>query len=273
MINDKVDMHVHTTASDGSFTPLGLVNEAKAKGIGFLSVTDHDSIENVEETGKLCHENGIAFVPGVEISSTHNKEMFHILAYDFDGNNKELYSLLRENQKLMEKKDEDCIKTLIDSGYSIDFEEYVNYKYNHARGGWKALNFLIDNKVCNSLDDYFERIFCDKMKIYYPKFKEPEEVIKTIKNAGGKAILAHPMYGLSEMPLLEMLELFKNMNIDGIECFHPKHNSKVTKECFRWCIGNNMLITGGSDCHGTFITSRKIGVPEINLTDIRFYKE
>jgi len=266
----RADLHIHTTASDGSWTPGALVDELKKKGISMFAVTDHDSVSNLKKTQELARKEGLYFIPAVEISATFQGQLFHILGYGIDPADPGLTELLRHNTELMNKKDDDSIRTLIAQGYQIDFEKYKNYKDDGSRGGWKALNFLIDEGFCKDPKDFFKNLFNDKYNLGFPVFPSPQEVIKTVAGAGGVAFLAHPAGGLQrKLDLSEVLESFTQMGIAGIECWHPEHDREETDYCLDWCMNNRLDISGGSDSHGVFIKTRQLGVPQIFLEQLR----
>ena len=258
----RTDLHMHTRASDGTLTPKELLKEIVEKDIKLFSVTDHDSMGSLEEMQDLTEGMDIKFIPGVEVSSIINGEQFHILADNFDKNNKGLISLIENNDRLLQEKDDNSIKQLIDAGYDIDFEDYLAYEHDPSKGGWKTLNFLIDRGICKNIDEFFNKIFVGERALKYPNFPHPKEVIETIKKANGIVVLAHPKYGKSQFKLDEMIELFKNWGVDGIECYHPHHDEDTIKYLVDYCTKNNLIITGGSDYHGGLISKRSLGTPE-----------
>jgi predicted metal-dependent phosphoesterase TrpH len=272
LANVKVDLHIHSYASDGTWPTEKIINSALDKEIMLISITDHDEIKMTEEAVNISRKKKINYLKGVEISSTLNGELFHILAYGIDVNNKELNKLLENNRNMLDEKDDNTIKYLINNGYNIDFQKYLNYENDPTRGGWKALNFLIDEKLCIDVGDYFGRLFKDKHEIQFPEFPHPEEVIRIIKRADGIPILAHPYYTPIELPVAERLGVFKEIGIDGFECFHPNHSKDITRLCLEWCKKNNTIITAGSDCHGDFIKTRRIGEPIAYIEDINLGK-
>lgn len=267
----RTDLHIHTRASDGTLTPEELIKEIKEKNIELFSVTDHDSIGSIEEVRRLAQENNIKFIHGVEISSLLEGEQFHILAYNFDMKNQEFKNLIENNEKLLMKKDDDSIKMLIDHGFDLNYNEYLKYEHNPARGGWKTLNFLKDKGICNGVEEFFGKIFTGDRALKYPKFPHPKKVIEIIKNAQGIAVLAHPKYGKSKFKLEDILNWFTEWGIDGIECSHPNHDNETMELLMKYCNNNNLLITGGSDYHGGLISKRSLGNPEFyaleNLLD------
>ncbi|MPQ42502.1 PHP domain-containing protein [Clostridium tarantellae] len=267
----KTDLHIHTKASDGTLTPIELISEIKEKNIKMFSVTDHNSIDSIDEILNLTKDGNIKFIPGVEISSKFNDEQIHILAYNFDLKNKELIELIKNNHKILNEEDDESIKMLIERGFPLDFEEYLNYTYDVNRGGWKTLNYLIDKGICSGVEDFFSRIFTDDRKLKCPNFPHAEDIIRAIKKANGIAILAHPSYGNTKYNIDEILENFRIWGVDGLECSHPNHSKEIISYLKEYCKKNNLLITGGSDYHGGLLSKRTLGRPEfyadLNLLD------
>lgn len=270
--DSRVDLHMHTNASDGTLSPEELIEKILENDIDLISTTDHDEIENVEKMKQLTKENNVLFIPGIEISSTFNGSMYHILAYGTDNTNKQLMDLINHNKRLLQKRDEESIRYLIDKGYEIDFAEYEKYDYDKNRGGWKTLNFLIDKGFCRDVGDYFNRLFYKEKTILFPVFPSSEEVVAIIKAAGGVPILAHPYYEKDSTPVNEKLSSFFKMGIEGVECYHPNHSKDIIDKCVQWCGERKMIITAGSDFHGGFIEVRRLGTPKARVKDINLGK-
>lgn len=265
----RVDLHIHTTASDGDWGPEQLVDEVKKAGIGLFSVTDHDTIANLRMTAALAIEANLLFLPGVEICSTIKDQSFHILGYGIDGDNDVLGKLLRHNTCLMEEIDHESIKKLIGSGLAINYDEYCAYQHDPARGGWKSLNFLIDKGFCQDINEFFAHLFTKERGISFPEFPHPSEAIAAVRAAGGLSVLAHPGSGFHGSTLEETLDFFEREDIQGVECYHPCHNPNTTQQAVQWCNKRGLLITGGSDCHGGFVEGRYLGNPGLGLEQLR----
>ena len=229
----KVDLHIHSTASDGTWTPQELVNAAQAAGLGLIAVTDHDSTANVAETMRIAAANGIKCLPGVEVCSTKDGMSFHILGYGIDTANKPLQELLAHNTYLLEKKDDDSVQLLIKQGWPLDFKEFQNYTYDRRRGGWKSLAYLIDKGLCS-----------------------------------GAALCAHAASAFHGPGLAQTLVELIEEPFDGFECYHSGHSEEDTQLLLTHCRAEGMLISGGSDCHGSFVPSRHLGKPDVYETDI-----
>jgi len=264
----KADLHLHTSASDGTWTPGTLVENIIRAGITVFAVTDHDSVENVKLTSDLVSGMDLKFVRGVEINTMENSHIFHILGYNIDPENGLLNKILQVNRDTMEKRDERSIKILQEMGYPVSFDEFLAYENNPGRGGWKALNYTMDKGLCQHYKEYF-RLFGEKRN--EPGIEgcaKPETAISAVKAAGGIPVLAHPGSGLYGDNPLELVSLAIEMGVEGIECFHPENGDDTTEFCLELCRRENLYITGGSDCHGTFVEERWLGKPDIDLDQL-----
>ncbi len=148
-----------------------------------------------------------------------------------------------------------------------DIKDYYSYNYNRKRGGWESLNYLLDKDVVRNLREYFEIIKLSNEKLC---FKNPKEVIETIKEAGGYSFLAHPSaYEKGEKLSLEILREWKSYGISGIECFSPYlKNIEDANYYISFCEENHLMISAGSDCHGEF-NDRALGIPKINIDKVK----
>ena len=264
----RTDLHIHTIASDGCWTPERVVAEVEARSIGLFAITDHDSIASVLPAEALAREAGLAFMRGVEVSTLLDGRLFHILAYGFDMDDLPLAALLRENSTRLDQHNDKTIQRLIATGYEIDLEDYAAYEYDPTRGGWKALNFLIDRGFCTDVRDYVRNLGA-RLSTEWPSFPHPAEAIATIREAGGVPILAHPGISLRDEGVSdETLRPFLDSGIAGLECYSHYHDEATTRFCLDWCDRHDLLITGGSDCHGGFV-GRELGVPAVDTADLR----
>jgi predicted metal-dependent phosphoesterase TrpH len=267
----RADLHIHTTASDGCWPPERVVTEVQERGIALFAIADHDSVASVRPAETLALEVGLAFLYGVEISALLDGHLFHILAYGFDPSHPALASLLEKNQARLRQTNEDVIHRLRAAGYEIDLDDCATYTYDRTRGGWRVLNFLIDRGLCTGVRDYFDRLTAS-LALPLPPFPHPAEVIATIRRAGGVPILAHPGASLRHAGVTEeSLRPFLDLGIGGLECYTSYHDEATTRLCRDWCDRHDLLITGGSDCHGGFV-GRELGVPVVDTADLRLGK-
>jgi hypothetical protein len=161
---------------------------------------------------------------------------------------------------------DDAVRLLIERGYPLSLEDYATYTWDRRRGGWKSVNFLIDRGICRNVQGYFE-LFASELAHPQPQFPSPEQVITTAQQAGGLLILAHPgalfYNGLDEAHLDRLMD----MGVEGLECYSFHHTPAQTEAFLAYCRARNLLITGGSDCHGGF-AGRAIGVPPVRTPDL-----
>jgi predicted metal-dependent phosphoesterase TrpH len=268
--NTKVDLHMHTTASDGTWTPAELIEVIKEKEIGLFAVTDHDSVKNVKETAELAQKFGITFIPGIELNSVHKGLNIHILGHGIDIENKKLENVVIKNTDFINKKDDESIKELEKNYNNVSFVEYKEYENNPAKGGWKALNYIKDKGLCNTHKQFFELFESKGEKLFrFMEFVSPREAIEAIIDAGGIPVLAHPGAGFYGEDYIAIVNDIFSYGIKGIECYHPDNNEEVTNYCTKFCYNNDLKITAGSDCHGTFLQHRMIGKPELSLGQLK----
>jgi len=264
----RTDLHIHTIASDGCWTPEQVLVEVQARGIGFFAVADHDSVASVGPTETLAREAGLAFLRGVEVNTRLDGHIFHVLAYGFDLDDPAGLALLRENRALLDRHNDSVVHHLTTAGYAIDLDDYTAYENDRSRGGWKALNFLIDRGFCTDVHDCVRNLIAG-LPAEIPSFPHPAEAIAVIQEAGGVPILAHPGGSLRHAGVSdERLRPFLDFGIAGLECYSNYHDEATTCFCLEWCARHDRLITGGSDCHGGF-AGRELGVPVVDTADLQ----
>jgi len=264
----KVDLHIHTSASDGTWTAAEVVEKIIESDIKIFAITDHNSVENVEKVKLMADKAGLTFIPGVEIDTTYDGGNYHILGYGVDIYNEELLKLISANAEIMEKKDEESIEFLEKKGLNVSLSDYKNYENDNTRGGWKALNYLIDKKICKNTKEFFPLFEGWGNPFDKTEFPGPKEVIEVIKKAGGIAVLAHPGAPFYRLDYDILVPAMVKEGIMGIECYHPENNAEVTQFCLDFCKKNNLYITGGSDCHGTFFAHRCLVKPAVFYENI-----
>jgi predicted metal-dependent phosphoesterase TrpH len=265
----RADLHIHTTASDGCWPPERVVAEVESRSIGLFAIADHDTVDNVHQVEALAREAGLAFLRGVEITTGLDGNHFlHILGYGFDMSNSPFRTFIRENRARLKQASDEMIHNLIAAGYPIDLDDYSTYDYDRTRGGWKSFNYLLDRGFCTGLRDYFEDLDTHT-PAYYATLPHPAQAIAAIRKANGVPILAHPGASLRNVGVSEeTLQPFLDLGIAGLECRHIYNDEATTRFCLDWCARHDLLVTGGSDCHGGF-AGRELGVPVVDTTDLR----
>ncbi len=269
---DKVDLHIHTCASDGTWDVFELKKEIIKNKIKIFSITDHDTIKNIENMQSIItKKDNIIFIPGVELSTSYKGREYHLTVYNYDINNVDFNKLVNWNLQTRLAYNLEFIKYMEKINEKVTVKDYLNYVNDVKRGGWKTLNYMIDRKIHNNMYEHFKDIEKSNLKL---TFKTPQEVLKILKKDGGKVFLAHPAY-YKKIGVLSKDELnfWLENGIDGIECFTPySTDNKQVEYYINYCKKNSLMISGGSDCHGLFIKERQLGKPQIFKEDINIEK-
>jgi predicted metal-dependent phosphoesterase TrpH len=261
-----IDLHVHTTFSDGTFTPQEVVRFAKEKGLFAISITDHDTTDGVKDAIEEGERLGLKVVSGVEISADFEIEM-HILGLFIDIDNEFLQQKLKMLEKFRKERNPQIIKKLRQMGYNISMEEVEKLALGEMIGRPHIAKVLVQKGYFSTTKEVFEKLLGFGKPAYVKKEKlKPQEAIEAIKKAGGLAILAHPHKYLyleegSENVFLEL----KEYGLDGIEVFHSDHNQIETSMLLEIAKKLDLAISGGSDFHGENKPEICIGVGKGNL--------
>lgn len=267
----KVDMHMHTCASDGTWDVEELKQQLKNSSINIFSITDHDCVDNVKSMESIITpSDNLVFIPGTELTTEYEGREYHLTLYNYDINNKSLIDLINWSNQSKLNSNKEYIGTYAAARYdSISAEDFEKYEYDRKRGGWKSANYMIDKGIHKDVLNHLQDVKESGLKA---ALKGPQEVIEIAKKSGGKLFLAHPSYHYRDtiMPESE-LKFWVEAGIDGIECFSP-YNKDDAKYYIDFCKKNDLMISGGSDCHGNFIPSRKLGVPHADLSDLNLKK-
>lgn len=274
-----IDLHTHTNYSDGTWDLKKLLEEAEKANIKVLSITDHDTVNSYKKLEKINVKSIFKgnIIPGIEFSTVFDGVMFHLLAYNFDY--KKLNNFISENyenKKLDLRKEfnymiESCRKNNIkignieyeeDKGWPIDvifpeIKRHIENKKYFKQEEWDDIDIFYNSCVTNKNFP----VFVD-FSIHYPK---ANIVADTVRNAGGKLFVAHVFkYHLENT--INFLNILKQNNIiDGVEVYHSSFSGEEIKILEKYCRDNNLLMSGGSDCHGEKKSNRKIGSGYGNL--------
>lgn len=268
-LNLKVDLHLHTSASDGTWEPASLVENVLKADIRLFTVSDHDSTENVAEVARLARKNHLGFVPGVEINTSYTGHGYHILGLGIDPENQNLQRVLEQNREFIEHRDDQSILYLSRTCPQVSVEEYRRYVRPRGKGGWKALNYLIGKDLCRNEKEFFQLFAGPDNPFAKPSaFVSPQKAAAVVNEAGGKAVLAHPGSAFYGPDYRSVVSALISAGVDGLECFHPDNSAQVTRYCLEVCRWHNLLITGGSDCHGDFVERRRLGYPDVRLSHL-----
>ncbi|HLR34414.1 MAG TPA: PHP domain-containing protein [Tissierellales bacterium] len=244
------DLHLHTTFSDGSYTPSQAVDMAVESGLDGIAITDHDSLEGIEaavKRGKLY--NDFYIIPGIEFGCVYLDEEVHLLGYFFDYYSENMLSLTKGLKDARVTRGEKIIKKLNNLGIKITIDDVIKHARKDYIGRPHIGRALIDKGYVNSMDEAFGKYLNRGKPAYVERYKlRIEEVVELIHSENGLVSLAHP--GLLDQK--EIINHCIKSGIDGIEVIHPKHSNKNVLDFIKVAERFNLIATGGSDWHGNF---------------------
>ncbi len=258
---DRIDLHTHSTHSDGSYSPGQLVALAKEKGLRAIALTDHDTVSGVEEAVRAGEELGVELVPGVEISAQFNPGTMHILGYYLRTTHQELDGALNRLRQARAARNPKIVKRLKTLGLKITTAEVMKLSGGQV-GRPHIAQALVQRGYVSNIDEAFSRYLKKGAEAYVDKFRfSPKEAIGLIRRAGGLASLAHPFtLGIHESKELAVLvNKLQSMGLEGIEIFYPGHTEKMTALYGEVAESLGLLRTGGSDFHGDLKNGSDLG--------------
>ncbi len=247
----KYDLHIHSNRSDGTYSPLEILQLAKKADLKGLSITDHDTVQAyTKELFSEAKNLNLELITGVEFSAAEKTESVHILGYGIDCENEQILNFVKKHLLIRQERNREIIFKLAKKGFKITEADLEKQKTseNQILGRPHIAQILLQLGHVRNLQEAFERYLGDgKTCFIEPKFPSMEETIKIIKEAGGKAVLAHPQLFKKKRVLKEILK----KPFDGIECYYAKLGRRQAEDFVKIAQEKNWLITGGSDFHGT----------------------
>ncbi len=238
------DMHIHSTASDGEYSPGDIANMLHKKKIKVAALADHDTFSGFTEFKNAF--DGIA-VPGVELSVDYNKVGLHLLAYGFDPLHQAFRERLEYFQKVRYHRVEMMCERLTELGKPLTIDEVKNnYPDDTTLGRPHIARAMIAKGYIRSFNQAFEKYIGDGKPAYVGKARlDFEEALELIKASGGISILAHPGLFLPEISF----DVMKMLPVNGFEAYHPNHSSSLSRVLIDHCLKHDLPYSGGSDFH------------------------
>jgi predicted metal-dependent phosphoesterase TrpH len=279
----RIDLHIHTkTCSDGNLTIEEVFQEAKKRAIDFISTTDHDSADCQKRAITLAKNHGMSYVTGIELNVTfHYPEgdkdvSLDFLGYGYDIENQELKDKLR---LLKEHREKRALQILQNLNAELDKEGIERFTEDDIRkiedsvdgvfGRPHIANYLIEKGIVKDKQEAFDKYL---VRCNVPKYPlSLAEASRLIRNAGGVLIHAHPNdpHGTSLVTIThdleeqtKLIEKYMLQYVDGVECWHSRHDERATAHYIEFARKHNMLMTGGSDCHQKPIIMGTLNIPD-----------
>lgn len=254
MINktDTVDLHAHSTCSDGTDSPVELVAAAQRKGVGLLALTDHDTLEGLESFLGCAAQEGLGGIGGVEVSSVHDGCRLHIVGLGLTpAGAGSVEDLLQQMRDWRAERNLKMVDRLADLGYPVSYDEVVGEAAGAVVGRPHFGRALVKKGYVQNLREAFDRLLADFAPAYVTKRKaRPDEVVPALHGAGALAIVAHPHTLDGDGAMTRRLDELRELGVDGVEAHHPDLTEDQTGKVLKLAADSGMLVSGGSDYHG-----------------------
>ncbi|HAW60289.1 MAG TPA: phosphatase [Actinobacteria bacterium] len=258
-----IDLHIHSTASDGTLDPEEIIRLAAKLGLSAIAITDHDSVEGVGPALKEGERLGIEVIPAVELSSDLQGRDIHFLGYFIDFKQEWFRKHLEKLRQARYERAVKMVQRLREAGLEIALRDVLKEAGEGAVGRAHIARVLVKQGLIDGIEEVFSRYIGRHAPCYVEKYiYTPEDIIAIVRKAGGIAILAHPGYSLVD----EQISEFIRYGLQGLEAYYHTHTPKQTKRYERLAERHGLMVTGGSDCHG-LKSSRGLLIGSVNVPD------
>jgi hypothetical protein len=246
-----IDLHTHSTCSDGTLTPTALLDLAARRHLAAIALTDHDTVAGVVEAICRGRTNGVQVISGIEVSSRLDETSLHILGYGISHEQPEFLSFLAELQQARQDRNRSIVGRFHELGIPLRMAELEAVAGDQI-GRPHFARLLVAKGICRDSQEAFVRYLRRGSPAFVEHVRPPaDEVIAHISKAGGVAILAHPAStdpGLEK--ILTIVARLKEYGLAGLEAFYPTHSGKVCRALQKIAADHGMLVSGGTDFHG-----------------------
>lgn len=249
---DFVDLHVHSNASDGTFSPSQVVELAKNAGLDAFALTDHDTTAGVPEALEKGRDLNIEVIPGIEVSSSFDGTEIHILGLFVNSDDPVLAAMLEKMRISRDRRNEKMLENLAADGISFTKEELCGDNPDTIITRAHIAHALVAKGICSGMDQAFKK-YLQYGDRYCPQKEHlsPEEVVKTLISNGAFVALAHPFqYKFGDKKTEELIAHMADLGMKGLEVYHSSNNKLESMKLQEMAVRHHLLPTGGSDFHG-----------------------
>jgi predicted metal-dependent phosphoesterase TrpH len=257
-----VDLHIHSTASDGTLSPKEIIKTADKVGLRAIAIADHDTIEGSVEALEHQDSSSVEIVPAIEISASFDYGAMHILGYLIHLEDVSFRQTVRVVQEARANRNLQIVKRLQDLGFDISYDEISEASGGGQVGRPHFAQVLVQKGVVQSIDEAFIKFLRKGRPAYVERYQLlPAEAMQTILRAGGVPVLAHPftLNAKTEGDLDRIVAGLKQAGLKGLEAYYPAHGPVRTAQYERLAHRHGLLVTGGSDFHGAVKPEIHIG--------------
>jgi 3',5'-nucleoside bisphosphate phosphatase len=265
--NPIIDLHTHSTASDGQYGPVEVAKRAAEAGTRAWALTDHDTVAGLEAAARAAHDLNVRFVPGIELSALLDEREIHILGHFVDPSHRilrDFEDLLADHRRTRVQK---IVRLLAAKGVSVTEEAIVACSGGKTIGRPHVARAMLEAGAVTSVKEAFDRYLGEGQPAYVGRYRlTAEDAVKMIREAGGVATLAHP--GVSGVNPRELRRL-RRIGFDGVEADHPDHPDEQAARFREEAVGADLVCTAGSDFHGEVVApDRFLGTTRMDETEL-----
>jgi predicted metal-dependent phosphoesterase TrpH len=260
-----IDLHTHSSASDGSLCPGALIGEAVKQGLKAIALTDHDTVQGLDEAKKAAKAGGIVFIPGIELEIIWSRKdeggEFHLLGLGLRRESPSFTEAVEKLSRRREKRNLEILDRMNELNIEADYADIKAFSGGHSIGRPHFAALLVNRGIVKNREQAFSRYLARGKPLYVPKEGlEFDEAAAAIKSAGGIAVLAHPMslyVAWGKLP--ELVKNLKDRGLDGLEAWHPAAKARSCRRLEELGKTLGLCVTEGSDYHGEVRPERRLG--------------
>lgn len=269
-----IDLHTHSTASDGELRPAELVAAAKENGVSILALTDHDTFSGLEEAAAAAKNAEIIFVPGIEVNVSWTSGEFHLLGLGLKLESicEELEGITRSLQDERKLRNQKILQKMAEAGHDVNYEEFVSLSDGEGRestlGRPHLASYFVKKNIVRKTQVAFDRFLGKSAPFYIGRQgADLDEAIFAIKKSGGVPVIAHPLsLYVSWGKIAEILREIKARGVQGLEAWHPGAREADCRRLERLARELGFFVTAGSDFHGKSVRAdRRLGITAGNI--------
>lgn len=266
----RADLHIHSTASDGTLSPTALVELAVRNRVAVIALADHDSISGTDEARRAATVHGTTVVPAVELSAASGDLSIHILGYFIDTSDAELLAQLDALRAARVRRAESIVAALSEGGYEISLDDVLRLSQGGAVGRTHVARTLVSAGLASDVSDAFGRLVGRGRPFYRSKdVMAPRDAISLITRAGGLAVLAHPGVSGTESMIDELIEY----GLSGVEAYHVDHSADQRAMLVEVAQRRGLFVTGGTDYHSPDAPHPDLGELDFPADAVRAFLE
>jgi predicted metal-dependent phosphoesterase TrpH len=266
---NRIDLHVHTTYSDGTYTPVQVVEMARRSGLAALAITDHDTVDGIPAAEAAAAGSQVEIIPAVEISTGYHERELHLLAYFVDRADASLAAALKRLRDHRRTRFWDMVDRLRSCGVSLDQDALRSQTGAGSLGRRHLAMLLVQARRVRSVREAFLRYLGDQGRVMLPKLRLPvQEALTVVQQAGGVASWAHPGSSCTRATLMEL----RNWGLGAVEVEYPACRASRTKELRGLAAEQGLAVTGGSDCHGPGNVRQDVGACGITAEELKILR-